>query len=162
MGTARNKKKGYYPVTIPSSLKMMIGKTMSESSLPLNRFDTKEVTAMKLSKASQCLIVADVQRSQDYYRDQLGFTIDGQFVERDGVSFLIKKADSNELIRPNHTVNGFMDTYIWVDDVDGIYADLKARGANLESEPANQSYGMREFLVYDTDGYRFCIGGPLA
>ncbi len=161
MGTARNKKKGYYPVTIPSSLKMMIGRTMSESSQSINSFDTEEGNAMKLNKASQCLIVANVQRSQEYYRDQLGFKIDGQFVERDGVSFLIKKADSNELIRPNHTVNGFMDTYIWVDHVDDVYEDLKARGAVLESEPTNQSYGMREFLAYDIDGYRFCIGGPL-
>lgn len=116
---------------------------------------------MRLNKASQCLLVDDVQKSQDYYRNQLGFSVDGQFVERDGVSFLIKKADEAGLIRPNHTVNGFMETYIWVDDADSVYEDLKARGALLESEPINQSYGMREFLVYDTDGYRFCIGGPL-
>jgi catechol 2,3-dioxygenase-like lactoylglutathione lyase family enzyme len=161
MGTARNRKEGYYPVTIPNSLKMMTSRPKSEPIQPVSSFNRNEDTAMKLSKASQCLIVSDVQRSQDYYRDQLGFTIDGQFVERDGVSFLIKKADSNELIRPNHTVNGFMDTYIWVDNIDDVYKDLKARGAALESEPTNQSYGMREFLVYDIDGYRFCIGGPL-
>ena len=116
---------------------------------------------MGLKKASQCLLVSDVKKSQDYYRDQLGFKIDGQFVERDGVSFLIKKADNKEIIRPNHTVNGFMDAYIWVDDVDVVYEDFKARGAIFEAEPVNQSYGMREVLVYDIDGYRFCIGGPL-
>jgi catechol 2,3-dioxygenase-like lactoylglutathione lyase family enzyme len=116
---------------------------------------------MKLIKASQCLLVFDVIKSQEYYRDKLGFIIDGQFVERDGVSFLIKEAENKELIRPNHTVNGFMDSYIWVDDVDIVYGDLKAKGALLESEPVNQSYGVREVLVYDIDGYRFCIGGPL-
>jgi catechol 2,3-dioxygenase-like lactoylglutathione lyase family enzyme len=119
------------------------------------------VTHLRLNKASQCLLVSDVRKSQEYYRDQLGFKIEEQFVERDGVSFLIKKAENKELIRPNHTVNGFMETYIWVDDVDMVYDDLKARGAIIESEPMNQSYGMREILVYDPDGYRFCIGGPL-
>jgi catechol 2,3-dioxygenase-like lactoylglutathione lyase family enzyme len=116
---------------------------------------------MGLNRASQCLIVSDVKKSQEYYRDQLGFKIEGQFVERDGVSFLIKKAENKELIRPNHTVNGFMDSYIWVDDVDIVYGDLKEKGALLESEPVNQSYGMREVLVYEIDGYRFCFGGPL-
>jgi catechol 2,3-dioxygenase-like lactoylglutathione lyase family enzyme len=116
---------------------------------------------MGLNKASQCLLVSDVEKSQKYYRDQLGFTIEGQFVEREGVSFLIKKAEKKELTRPNHTVNRYMDTYIWVNDVDLLYEEFKARGAILESEPVNQSYGMREILVYDPDGYRFCIGGPL-
>jgi uncharacterized glyoxalase superfamily protein PhnB len=54
-----------------------------------------------------------------------------------------------------------MDAYIWADDVDLLYDDFKARGAILESEPVNQPYSMREVLVYDLDGYRFCIGGPL-
>lgn len=116
---------------------------------------------MRLNNASQCLLVHNVESSKEYYRDQLGFTIEGQFVERDGVSFLLKEAESKDIIRPNHTVNGFMDAYFWVDDADTVYEDLKARGAILESEPVNQSYGMREFLVYDRDGYRFCIGGPL-
>ncbi|MFK7691325.1 VOC family protein [Paenibacillus sp. HJGM_3] len=116
---------------------------------------------MEWKKASQCLIVSDVGKSQEYYRDRLGFKMEGQFVERDGVSFLIKQAADKDLIRPNHTVNGYMETYIWVDDVDSVFGELKTRGAILDAEPTNQSYGMREFLVYDPDGYRFCIGGPL-
>ncbi|CAG7618029.1 VOC family protein [Paenibacillus allorhizosphaerae] len=73
-----------------------------------------------------------------------------------------KEAKNKQLIRPNHTINGYMETYIWVNHVDSVYEDLQARGAIIESEPVNQSYGMREFLVYDPDGYRFCIGGPVA
>ena len=48
-----------------------------------------------------------------------------------------------------------MDTYIWVDDVDIVYEDLKTKGAILEAKPINLLYGMREILVYDVDGYRF-------
>lgn len=66
---------------------------------------------MGLNKASQCLLVSDVEKSQDYYRDQLGFKIEGQFVERDGVSFLIKKADNQELIRK---MDLWMHTYGWM------------------------------------------------
>ncbi|MBS4219871.1 hypothetical protein KHA96_16275 [Bacillus sp. FJAT-49711] len=65
-----------------------------------------------------------------------------------------------QFIRPNHTVNGFMDTYIWEDDVDIMYEDLKTKGAILEAKLINLLYGMRGVLVYDVDGYRFCIGGP--
>lgn len=74
---------------------------------------------------------------------------------------MIKKAENKELIRPNHTVNCFMESYIWVDDVDIVYDDLKARGSILESEPINKAYGMREILVYDPDEYRFCIESPI-
>lgn len=116
---------------------------------------------MRLNKASQCLLVSDVGRSQEYFRDQLSLKLKGSFVDRDGVSFLFKKAENKELIRPNHTVNCFMESYIWVDDVDIVYDDLKARVAILESEPINQAYGMREILVYDPDEYRFCIGSPI-
>ncbi|MFD0618614.1 hypothetical protein ACFQZR_14215 [Paenibacillus sp. GCM10027629] len=38
---------------------------------------------MGLNKASQCILVSDVRQSQEYYRDKLGFRIEGQFVERE-------------------------------------------------------------------------------
>ena len=97
---------------------------------------------------------------EERYRDKLGFMIDSQFAERDGVSFLFKEIESKELIRPNHTINGFMESYLWVDDADQAYEELRARGAIVE-EPVTRDYGMRDFLVYDLDGYRFCIGGPI-
>lgn len=112
------------------------------------------------NKASHVILVSDINKSKEYYRDKLGFTIDGQFVERDGVSFLLKEIENKDLIRPNHSINGFMESYLWVDDVDKIYEELKARGAIVE-QPINRDYGMRDFLLYDIDGYRFCLGGPI-
>jgi len=111
------------------------------------------------NKASQVLLVSDINKSKDYYYEKLGFTINGQFVERGRVSFLLKEIDNKNLIRPNHTINGYMESYLWVDDVDMVYEELKARGALVE-EPIVRDYGMKDFLVYDVDGYRFCIGGP--
>lgn len=77
-------------------------------------------------------MVSDLNRSKEYYRDKLGFTIDGQFVERGGISFLLKEIENKEWIRPNHTINGFMESYLWVDDADHMYEELKARGALIE------------------------------
>lgn len=114
----------------------------------------------RFNKASHVLLVSDVNQSKQYYQEKLGFTVDGQFVERDSISFLLKEIENKELIRPNHTINGFMESYLWVEDVDQIYTELKERGALVE-EPINRDYGMRDFLLYDLDGYRFCIGGPL-
>lgn len=112
------------------------------------------------NKLSQVLLVSDVNKSKKYYHEKLGFTIDGQFVERDGVSFLLKEIEDKDLIRPNHTINGYMEGYLWVEDVDKIYEELKERKALVE-EPITRDYGMRDFLVYDIDGYRFCIGGSI-
>lgn len=118
------------------------------------------INMARFNKASQVILVSDLNRSKEYYRDKLGFTIDGQFVERDGISFLLKEIENEEWIRPNHTINGFMESYWWVDDADHIYEELKARGALVE-EPITRDYGMRDFILYDIDGYRFCIGGPV-
>jgi len=112
------------------------------------------------SKASQVLLVSNVNETKDYFRDKLGFTVEGQFVERGGVSFLLKEIENSNLIRPNHTINGFMESYLWVDDADQVYEEFKTKGAIVE-EPITRDYGMRDFLVYDLNGYRFCVGGPV-
>jgi len=41
---------------------------------------------------------------------------------------------------------------IFVDDVDGLHAELQKRGARLLKAPANYDYGLRDFDVADLDG----------
>lgn len=56
--------------------------------------------------------------------------------------------------------------YVWVDDVDSLFAKFVSRGLNtsdypdspVHQQPVNQSWGRREFYVTDDDGntLRFC------
>ena len=47
---------------------------------------------------------------------------------------------------------------VFANDVDGVYADLTSRGANVIKPPQNYDYGMRDFDVVDLDGNHLTFG----
>lgn len=47
---------------------------------------------------------------------------------------------------------------IFVDDVDGLHAELVARAARILKPPQDYEYGMRDFDVVDADGNRLIFG----
>ena len=51
-----------------------------------------------------------------------------------------------------------LDAYIWVDDVDALYAELQQSGADIVGPPVLRIYGMKELEVRDLDGYVICFG----
>jgi ankyrin repeat protein/uncharacterized glyoxalase superfamily protein PhnB len=53
------------------------------------------------------------------------------------------------------------DTELYFDcpDVDGAYADLRAKGLDVE-EPKTAPYGMRQLRLRDPDGYVLCFQSP--
>ena len=46
-------------------------------------------------------------------------------------------------------------TFLYVEDVDAAYAELKERGVETVDEPADTTLGLRWFLVRDPDGYYY-------
>jgi uncharacterized glyoxalase superfamily protein PhnB len=52
--------------------------------------------------------------------------------------------------------------YVHVDDVDDLYRQAKAAGAELEGEPADQAYGVRSFGARDPEGHQWWFAQPLA
>jgi len=91
------------------------------------------MTDSNVKYCSQVLIVGNVEETQQFYREKLGFTIEGQFVERGGASFLLKQADASNAnaIRPSHQVGVPLDTYIWVNDVDVLYEEFVSAGVQI-------------------------------
>jgi catechol 2,3-dioxygenase-like lactoylglutathione lyase family enzyme len=61
---------------------------------------------------SHVLIVKDMTEAQEYYRNVLGFTVDGEFVNRDGVHFLFKENKTEGAVRPNNDIGTVLDTYV--------------------------------------------------
>jgi catechol 2,3-dioxygenase-like lactoylglutathione lyase family enzyme len=53
-------------------------------------------------------------------------------------------------------------TYVYVDDVDVLYADFCARGLPNDCVPVNQPWGQREVYVRDPDGNTLRFGSRLA
>jgi hypothetical protein len=62
--------------------------------------------------------------------------------------------------RPNCDVvpPDMFDAYFWVDDVDGLHAELLERGAELLHGPVEQGYGLREIRARDPHGYVLAFG----
>jgi uncharacterized glyoxalase superfamily protein PhnB len=48
-------------------------------------------------------------------------------------------------------------TYLYVDDVDATYEELRGRGIETVDAPEDKFYGLREFVLCDPDGYYYAI-----
>jgi uncharacterized glyoxalase superfamily protein PhnB len=53
---------------------------------------------------------------------------------------------------------GSIDAYIWVNDLDPLYAELKERGAKIVEPPTTQVYKCYEMIVEDASGFRLAFG----
>lgn len=116
------------------------------------------------------LLVDDVRRATDYYRDRLGFEVERYerlpdhygYAVRDGchVHFACFEGagprPNSEAVPPD-----MFDVYVSVDDVEGLHEELVGRGADLILPPTDQGYGLREIRVRDPFGYVFAFGKPL-
>jgi uncharacterized glyoxalase superfamily protein PhnB len=121
---------------------------------------------------SPVLGVRQVRKTAEYYRDILGFSldpVDGVFqpsadepggvyaiVKRGGVwiHLQIRRGDLPERKRQSLE----RDIYVYVDDVDALYAELQRRGAVVIQPPRLAPYGLREIVVEDLNGYRLTFG----
>jgi catechol 2,3-dioxygenase-like lactoylglutathione lyase family enzyme len=113
------------------------------------------------------LLVEDVRRSADYYRDRLGFEVDLYdripehygYARRDGCSVHfahwegVRPRPNSEAVPPD-----MFDLYVYVDDVDPLHAEFVERGAEVHGPPQAQGYGMYDFKVSDPDGYVLAFG----
>jgi hypothetical protein len=100
------------------------------------------------------LHVRDVAQLAGYFRDVLGFRWDFgdehyAVVWRDNSAVHFKKA----LIDPSG-----VHLFQWIRDVDTYYAEVRARGATVIVEPANTTYGLREFSVSAPSGLTLVFG----
>ena len=128
-----------------------------------------------------CFVVADIQKSADYYRDVLGYRYDmiwgGGFCmpKRDSHTVMLKQVEDSSDVRSNttvvasrHTHDGEegehldyapWDAYVWCKDVESLFQEFKSNGAAVHYEPiVQEDYGNKEFAVTDLDGYVIAFG----
>jgi catechol 2,3-dioxygenase-like lactoylglutathione lyase family enzyme len=110
--------------------------------------------------AATVFVVSDIAKSVEHYCDRLGFTVTFQYGKpvfyaclcRDEVALHLLAAQETKRIAGNGGI------CVFVNDVDGVYAELAARGANVIKPPQNYDYGMRDFDVLDLDGNHLTFG----
>lgn len=103
------------------------------------------------------LPLTDVAAGVAYYQEVLGFKINYAqenfgVMDRDDVTILlIARTDQ-------HAGIGSCEAY--VRDADALYAELVARGANVQGEPVSRPWGLRDFRVLDLEGNRITFAQP--
>lgn len=99
-----------------------------------------------------------------FYCEVLGFIVESQqpgwaSLRRDAVRLML--AAPNAHLDAERTAAVFSGSlYIRTDDVDLLWTQLKDR-ARVCYAPESFGYGMREFAIYDCDGYLVQFGQPL-
>ena len=123
-----------------------------------------------LTGVSPVLLVADLDRAVEFYRDRLGFecSVYGHppnfgVAVRDQATILLALCSDAERIVPNwRIVDKTWNAYIRVDDADAIYAEVQERGAEIDYTIYDAPHGFREFGVQDPDGHDIAFGQPLS
>ena len=84
----------------------------------------------KILSVAPVLLVRDVVKSADYFRDKLGFSYDrfwGEppnfcMVRRDGLTVMLSQAPKNAELLPHwRVVDNMWNVYFWVEDVEVLY-----------------------------------------
>ena len=123
-----------------------------------------DLPAVHFESATTILVVRDLDASIAYYRDVLGFSLDFSYgepafyagVRRGGVSLHLHAAARAP--RPP----GHGSVYVFVDDVDPYFEQIRDRSARVGAPPDNRPYGLRDFDCLDLDGNRLVFAGPTA
>jgi len=138
------------------------------SSRPVDR-DQPEVLRVRVLTNS--LTVDDLDASIRWYRDVVGFMVEGDIV-RDGVrtgarlkaGTMILRLGQDDWAKGRDRKKGIGSRmYLSTDqDVDKLAQRIKANGGKLDSEPESfPQYGVRAFSITDPSGFCFTISRPL-
>jgi uncharacterized glyoxalase superfamily protein PhnB len=120
---------------------------------------------MSLENLRPMLWTEDLMGSVDFYTSVLGFTAN-EINDEWGWASLSKDRVGLMLARPIEHSNfekiGFTGSlYFNTDNVDGLWEELKDK-ARVCYGIENFFYGMREFAVYDNNGYLLQFGQEIA
>lgn len=121
--------------------------------------------AYEFTKLTPNLLVADVERSIEFYRDVLGFTLITTVPEASPFVFAILQHGAIEIFVnlqgpaveeypafKDRPIGGTLTQFIEVVGVRGLYDALKKR-ANIVMPLEKKWYGPTEFAITDPDGY---------
>jgi uncharacterized glyoxalase superfamily protein PhnB len=142
----------------------------TNSSVPENTTKRAEPELFRGRTLSVSLTVEDLQKSQAWYHDVVGFSIDRK-IERDGKlrAVALKAGEVRITINQDDGAKGWdrikglgFSLQISTDqNVDDIARRIKRLGGTLDSEPADMPWGVRMMRLHDPDGFKLSISTPL-
>lgn len=124
----------------------------------------------QIGSTAACLLVRDVRAASQHYAEKLGFVapqlygedpVNFAIPQRDDISIMLARANDGAPIHANSTDFGMFSAYFWVRDVDALYDEFNANGADITEKPTDRVYGIREIYVRDLDGHLLCFGSDI-
>jgi catechol 2,3-dioxygenase-like lactoylglutathione lyase family enzyme len=115
---------------------------------------------MIFQKLKPILYTRELKATIDFYTSSLGFTVNGGnesdwiSLERDLAEIMFSLPNAHAPFEKAFCTGSF---YITVDDVDEMRSALN-NTVKIVYETENFDYGMREFAVYDNNGYILQFG----
>jgi catechol 2,3-dioxygenase-like lactoylglutathione lyase family enzyme len=116
------------------------------------------ITFSRIKKMSPQLLVADMDRSIQFYTTKLGFRVDFRYeefyssVSKDGFSIHLKTGMPSLEERKNKRDHEDLDIVFSVDAIENLYEELSTRSVEFVQSLRAMPYG-KEFYVADPDGY---------
>ncbi|MHC4820544.1 MAG: VOC family protein [Planctomycetota bacterium] len=121
---------------------------------------------------SPFFIVADLERSLETYREQLGFEVRYTVPEEEPFFAMVGRGDAQILLKhvaddvgplPNPSRHEWArwDAFVHVEDPDALAAEYQQRGAEFREPLEDHDDGLRGFAVADADGYVLFFGRPV-
>ncbi|MGD9561422.1 MAG: VOC family protein [Pyrinomonadaceae bacterium] len=116
----------------------------------------------RFKKIATQFVVEDVVATAEYYCSVLGFKLLGYFadppvyamVARDDVEMHFGREDGRPVggSSVEFRRDGF-DAYIWVDDIQALFDELTASGADIVEGPVKRIYESTEVVIKDRNGF---------
>lgn len=121
--------------------------------------------AARMIRSAAVLEVSDVVKSVGWYCDTLGFGSHGMWgdppcfciVGRGLVTIFLDNSRTKRTV----PLNQYWAAYVYVDDVDALYEEYRAKGVDITRELETTEYGCRDFDVRDPDGHIIGFGQVL-
>ena len=109
------------------------------------------------------LQVGDSGAAAEFYCGRLGFTLLSSWPSADTrrdprYLTLVREGARLHVHSFQGAGAGTAAVYLFVDDVDALYAELRSRGVSVAAPPIDQEWGTREIVVRDPDGNVLTFG----
>ncbi len=109
--------------------------------------------------------VANLEAALKFYSEILGFTEDFRFGNYAGLKFGAISLHLSEQTSDGRSEYkkplGSGIAYLFCDEVDAYYDQIKSKGAPTKYPPQDFPYGMREFMTVDPDGNHVAFGAEI-
>jgi uncharacterized glyoxalase superfamily protein PhnB len=114
-----------------------------------------------VNKTQHVLAVNDLDASEKYFVEKLGFTLMSRiggwsFLSLDNFHLMVGHCEGEMLAKETNNHSYF--AYVNCEGIDELFSQYKARGVDFTQHVSDKPWGLREFGVVTPEGHRIMFG----